>query len=93
MNALCCIALAALSIWDYPSRQPMHEKLRGQFIAALRTGDTETMTEVCRKGVELLPDGTILCTTYIKLFPDERFQSVACTRFRISETDKLAQHP
>ncbi|MBQ6137039.1 MAG: hypothetical protein IJI73_06690 [Kiritimatiellae bacterium] len=56
MNALCCIALAALSIWDYPSRQPMHEKLRGQFIAALRTGDTETMTEVCRKGVELLPD-------------------------------------
>jgi hypothetical protein len=42
-------------------------------------------------GVELLPDGTILCTTYIKLFPDDRLQSVACTRFRISETDKLAQ--
>ena len=41
-------------------------------------------------GVELLPDGTILCTTYIKLFPDDRLQSVACTRFRISETDKLA---
>ena len=41
-------------------------------------------------GVELLPDGTILCTTYVKLFPDARLQSVACTRFRISETDKLA---
>ena len=27
-------------------------------------------------GVELLPDGTILCTTYIKLFPDNRLQSV-----------------
>ena len=41
-------------------------------------------------GVELLPDGTILCTTYIKLFPDDRLQSVACTRFRIEETDRLA---
>ena len=42
-------------------------------------------------GVELLPDGTILCTTYIKLYPDDRLQSVACTRFRIAETDRLAE--
>ena len=42
-------------------------------------------------GVELLPDGTILCTTYVKMFPDERLQSVACTRFRISETDRMAR--
>ncbi len=42
-------------------------------------------------GVELLPNGTILCTTYVKLFPDERKQSVACTRFRIEETDAMAK--
>jgi len=42
--------------------------------------------------VELLPDGTILCTTYVKLFPDDRKQSVVATRFRISETDALARN-
>lgn len=50
------ILLAVLSIWDYPARQPMHERLRDQFIQALRAGDTEIMEETCRKGVKLLPD-------------------------------------
>ena len=56
MNALACIFLAVLSIWDYPARQPVHERLRLQFMAALREGDTSTMIETCRKGVKLLPD-------------------------------------
>ena len=53
---LFCILLAALSIWDYPARYPAHERLRAQFITALREGDTATMEETCRKGVKLLPD-------------------------------------
>jgi len=40
-------------------------------------------------GVELLPDGTILCTTYSRHFPDDRQSSVVMTRFRIGETDRL----
>ena len=51
-----CILLALLSIWDYPARWPMHDRLRRQFVAAVREGDTATMEETCRKGVALLPD-------------------------------------
>jgi len=52
----CCLVLAVLSIWDYPARQPVHDRLRREFVAALRGGDTPTMEHTCRKGVELLPD-------------------------------------
>ena len=41
-------------------------------------------------GVELLPGGEILCTTYTRHFDDDRQSSVVCTRFRIGETDALA---
>lgn len=50
------LLLATLSIWDYPARFPAHEQLKNQFVLALRQGDTTTMEETCRKGVELLPD-------------------------------------
>lgn len=56
MNAIFLTLFAALTIWDYPARQPAHERLSRQFIAAVREGDTETMAATCRKGVELLPD-------------------------------------
>ena len=55
MHALA-IVLAVLSIWDYPARQQEHSRLRRQFVAAMRSGDTATMEETCRKGVKLLPD-------------------------------------
>ena len=55
MVALCSVLLA-LSIWDYPARQPQHEALRMRFVVAQRKGDTATMESVCRSGVELLPD-------------------------------------
>ena len=48
--------LAVLSIWDYPARQPEHERLRGEFIVAMREKDATSMTEACRAGVELFPD-------------------------------------
>ena len=41
-------------------------------------------------GVELLPDNTILCTTYTHHWPDRRRHSVVCTRFTIAETDQIA---
>ena len=54
--SVLCLVLAVLSVWDYPARQPTHDKLRRQFIVAMRSGETDTMEETCRKGVELLPD-------------------------------------
>ncbi len=41
-------------------------------------------------GMELLPDGSILATTYIKYRPGADKQSVVCTRFSLAETDTLA---
>ncbi len=38
-------------------------------------------------GMELLPDGTIVATTYIKYKDDNNKHSVVSTRFRIQETD------
>lgn len=40
-------------------------------------------------GVELLPDGTIMATTYIKYWNDARKHSVVSTRFTLAETDAL----
>ena len=39
-------------------------------------------------GIHLMPDGTVVATTYIKYWNDARKQSVVCTRFRVDETDK-----
>ena len=39
-------------------------------------------------GIHLLPDGTILTTTYCKYWNDDRQQSVVSTRFHIDETDR-----
>lgn len=36
-------------------------------------------------GLECLPDGTIVATTYIKYWDDERRHSVVCTRFKLDE--------
>jgi hypothetical protein len=38
-------------------------------------------------GIHLLPDGTILATTYVKYWNDKRLQSVVAVRFRVEETD------
>jgi len=36
-------------------------------------------------GLELLPDGTFVATTYIKYWPDKRKHSVVSTRFKLGE--------
>lgn len=38
-------------------------------------------------GVELLPDGTVVATTYIKYWNDGRKHSIVSARFRLEETD------
>lgn len=38
-------------------------------------------------GVELLPDGTILATTYLQYAPGEEQHSVVCVRFNLDEID------
>ena len=44
-------------------------------------------------GMELLPDGTIVATTYIKYREDQNKHSVVSTRFKIAETDvKYAEY-
>ncbi|MDO5581483.1 MAG: sialidase family protein [Planctomycetia bacterium] len=42
-------------------------------------------------GLEILPDGTVVATTYIKYWDDSRKQSVVCTRFKMDEMDKKLQ--
>jgi hypothetical protein len=45
-------------------------------------------------GLELLPDGTFVATTYLKYWPDRRKHSVVSTRFRLVELQEdLAKEP
>ncbi|HVU32844.1 MAG TPA: sialidase family protein [Opitutaceae bacterium] len=41
-------------------------------------------------GLEVLPDGTFVATTYIKYRPGRDLNSVVSTRFTLAETDRLA---
>jgi len=42
-------------------------------------------------GLERLPDGTFVATTYIKYQPGPEKHSVVCTRFTLAETDAMAK--
>lgn len=42
-------------------------------------------------GMELLPDGTIIATTYVKYQPGKKKHSVVSTRFKIDETDAMLE--
>ncbi len=42
-------------------------------------------------GLEVLPDGAFVATTYIKYRPGSEKQSVVSTRFKLDETDKLVK--
>lgn len=56
MTALVPVLVAVLSIWDYPARQPAHERLRDEFVHALNARDYEGMRRASEAGVRLLPD-------------------------------------
>jgi hypothetical protein len=44
-------------------------------------------------GVELLPDGTFVATTYIKYREGPEKNSVVSARFKLNETDRVAAAP
>jgi hypothetical protein len=44
-------------------------------------------------GLEVLPDDTLVATTYIKYRPGPDKNSVICVRFRLAEIDKLLKKP
>ncbi|MBO7721235.1 MAG: hypothetical protein J6T01_02400 [Kiritimatiellae bacterium] len=77
-----CAFLAAVSIWEYPARFNEHSRLRRQFVAAARSGDTAAMASACRKGVELLPEDptwryNLACSlAYFKGSEDEAFDEL-----------------
>lgn len=56
MTVLVPILLATLTIWDYPARQPAHERLREDFIRAINAQDADAMGKAAVQGVKLLPD-------------------------------------
>jgi hypothetical protein len=41
-------------------------------------------------GLELLPDGTFIATSYVKYRPGKEKNSVVSVRFKIGETDRIA---
>jgi hypothetical protein len=41
-------------------------------------------------GLEVLPDGTFVATTYVKYRPGNELHSIVSTRFNLCETDRLA---
>ncbi|MBM3858130.1 MAG: exo-alpha-sialidase [Verrucomicrobia bacterium] len=63
----------------------------GQYRVKLLHSHASRVGDCGYPGVELLPDGTIVATTYIKYRPGPEKHSVVSTRFKLSETDALAK--
>jgi len=64
----------------------------GEYRIKLLNSHAERLQDCGYPGMELLDDGTIVATTYLKYDDSERKHSVVSTRFKISETDsKLKQ--
>ena len=57
----------------------------GQYRIKLLHG--HTLFDLGYPGLELLPDGTLVATTYLKYWGDNRKHSVVSTRFTLAETD------
>ncbi len=85
--------------------QAPHSPSKGHFVAWVGTYDDirqgrpgqyrvkllhgHTLFDLGYPGMELLPDGTIVTTTYVKYWNDARKHSVVSTRFTLAETDAL----
>ncbi len=61
----------------------------GQYRIKLLKSHAERLQDCGYPGVELLDDGTIVATTYIKYDDSEKKHSVVSTRFKIAETDAM----
>lgn len=61
----------------------------GQYRIKLLHSHAKNVGDCGYPGIERLPDGSILATTYIKYRPGPEQHSVVSTRFTIAETDAL----
>jgi len=61
----------------------------GQYRVKLLHSHAKRVSDCGYPGMELLKDGTIVATTYVKYAPGPEKHSVVCTRFRIEEVDAL----
>jgi len=63
----------------------------GDYRIKLLHSHAERVTDCGYPGVELLPDGTLVITTYVKYAPGPEQHSVVSTRFKIAETDAMVK--
>ena len=63
----------------------------GQYRVKLLTSHAKRTGDCGYPGLELLPDGTIVATTYIKYRPGPDQHSIVSTRFNLAELDAMAE--
>lgn len=61
----------------------------GQYRVKLLHNHADNVGDCGYPGMELLPDGTVVATTYLKLAPGNDKHSVVSVRFRVEEIDSL----
>lgn len=61
----------------------------GQYRIKLLHSHAQRTSDCGYPGLEILADGTIVATTYVKYLPGEQKHSVVSTRFSLKETDAL----
>jgi hypothetical protein len=61
----------------------------GQYRIKLLHSHADRVSDCGYPGIELLPDGTIVATTYVKYAPGKAQHSVVSVRFDLTETDAL----
>ena len=64
----------------------------GQYRIKLLHSHAKNVGDCGYPGLELLPDDTIVATTYAKIAPGVEKHSVVSVRFSLGETDKLPRH-
>lgn len=50
------VVLAVLSLWDYPARQPEHERLSAEMAEAVRAGDHRRQYAIARRATAAFPE-------------------------------------
>jgi hypothetical protein len=65
----------------------IRQRRAGQYRIKLLHSYAESVQDCGYPGVELLPDGTVVATTYIKYRPGPEKHSVVSVRFRLDEID------
>ncbi|MCL1920885.1 MAG: hypothetical protein FWG50_07375 [Kiritimatiellaeota bacterium] len=72
-------AAEAGNVFDMPQVFPQHRQLQQQFIQAFRAGKTAEMEEICRAGIDLMPDD-----------PTWQYNLACALAYRADKADALA---